>query len=158
MIIWAGWGMLAVLMPLLGAGLMVGLASTLQVQDPYFTAFVGVGLLLGGVATWFVGKYFNKQRPLTEARTHMAGRRQQVEALVQQGRFQLAPGYPMPSSYQEAQAQAGHLLATEEAQLEQRLRNRHTLFWVPMQYTAFLWLALGVLLLGVTVYQAATGA
>ncbi|MBO1030018.1 hypothetical protein IPV09_01560 [Tessaracoccus sp. SD287] len=148
MIIWAGWGVLAFLLPAGGAALFVGLGTLIGLDDSSGAqVMAGLGLVVGSIATWFLGRWFNEQRPITLTETVVAARRQELDHLVATRQFQYAPGYPAPSSHDEARAQADHLLAAEAAALQKRARNRHTLFWVPMQYMAFLTGAIGLVIL-----------
>lgn len=148
MIIWAGWGILAVLLPALGAAVMAGIASAMGLDSSGVQAMVGLGIALGGVGGWFAGKWFNQDRVADQARKLLGGRRQQLEHLVQTGQFHLGPGFPPPNSYQEASAQADQLFESEVGAAEQQLRNRHTVFWIPMQYVSIL-IAIGGLVIGV---------
>ena len=145
--------MLAFLLPAGGAALLVGLGALIGLDDDTGTmVMAGLGLVVGSIGTWFVGRWLNVQRAITQNEKLLAARRQELDHLVHTGRFQYAPGYPAPSSPDEARAQADHLLATEAAVLQKRARNRHTLFWVPMQYIAFLTGALGLILLAIGMF------
>lgn len=150
MIVWSGWGGVGVLIPLLGALLGLGIFSA--IDAPHAPVGVGIGLILGAVGTWFFGRWVNIIRPNQQAQEFMAHRRAELEQLVNTGQFHFGPGYPPPSSYQEAQQQAGALYDREVAELVPRLRNRHTIFWMPAQYAAFIAAGIGiiVLLVGLT--------
>ncbi|SDN11927.1 hypothetical protein [Allokutzneria albata] len=88
MIVWTGWGILTILIAAIGGAGGSGIGVALG--GPSDSANLGtvIGLLLAGVAIWFVGERLN--RPV-------------------QG-FDQATGQPV------------------------LYRNRHRLFWVPMQY------------------------
>ena len=142
--------MLAFLLPAGGAALFVGLGSLIGLGDSSGAqVMAGLGMVIGSIGTWFLGRWFNEQRAVTQVDKLLAARRQELDHLVQTRQFQYAPGYPAPNSYEEARAQADQLLAGEAAAIHKRARNRHTLFWVPMQYMAFLTGAIGLLILAI---------
>lgn len=143
MIIWAGWGILGVLLALAGALFGSGVAGITGLQP---TIGMGLGMILGSVATWFVGRWFNVTRAAEQEDKLMQGRKMEIDHLVQSGNFHLGPGYPAPRSYEEARAQADQLLANERAQLAGRAGNKHTIFFIPMQYFAFVTAGIGVIL------------
>lgn len=128
MIIWRGWGILAVLYALAGGGIGGAIAGPFG---------VAVGLLAAAVGTWFTGQYFNQQRPRKNLADWKSARSQQLDHLVGAGQFSLGPGQPQPRSMDEARWQADELLAAEERSASQGLLNRHSVFWIPMQYLAF---------------------
>lgn len=107
---------------------------------------IGFGIAAGGVGAHFLGKHLNVTSVDQKVEGHLGQRQAELEHLVQSGRFQLAPGHPMPGSVEEARAQADQLLAGERQHLAGRLRNQHTLFFVPLQYAAFGIVALGLLI------------
>jgi hypothetical protein len=59
MIIWRGWGVLALLIAGLGGGAGTALAGTLGVDTSEPNAGTAFGLLLAAVAIWFVGARLN---------------------------------------------------------------------------------------------------
>ncbi|OCG73100.1 hypothetical protein [Microbacterium sediminis] len=149
MIIWRGWGVLAFVYGAIAMMLFAGLASTMVAESALpFT--IAAGLAIAAVATWFTGQALNVTQPQKKIDEWHAARRQQLDALVSSGQFQLAPGQAPPSSLEEARAQSEQLLQ-HELQQAQRARNGHTLFWIPMQYWAFIFagIAVVVLVLGI---------
>lgn len=148
MIIWRGWGILAILIGLVAGILGGGVASTFVDQDLLPFTF-SLTLILAAVATWFVGSWFNKIRPQARIDEWAAARKSQLEQLVGAGQFSLGPGQPQPRSYEEAQAMADQLMEAELAATKSAF-NQHSVFWIPMQYFAFVWAAvsIGCLILG----------
>lgn len=144
MIFWTGWGILSILIPVLGGALMAGVGTGVGMEDP--SVLVGLGVSLGGVASYFVGRWFNETRSQRQADTLLEARRMELQHLVSSGQFQFAPGYAQPRSMEEANAQAHVLYETEQAQVRKAYRNRHTAFFVPMQYFAFFPVVLGLVI------------
>ncbi len=141
MIVWRGFGFLAVILGALGALLGTGLASL--AGDEGNVTLIGVGLAIGGVATAALGWYLNVINPQKKAQTWIAQRQAELQQAVAAGRFQPAPGI-VPSSHAEAQAQADQMLAQESAQVTKKLRNIHTLFWIPMQFIGVVIVVIGI--------------
>lgn len=136
LLIWRGWGILPVLY-LVAALILTGLLVSLGLpQSSFGIVFFGLGLL-AAVATWFTGVAINQNRPRRKAAEWAQHRRAQLNELVVSGRFSLGPGQPQPASLEEAQRMSDDLFAAETAELDKAVRNRHTLFWIPMQYVAF---------------------
>ena len=131
MIIFAGWGILAVLVP--GVLAWIGWAVTGSNQIG-----AAIGLAIGAVADWFLGIYFNKTRPAQDLAKRMDARSAQLHALADAGQFYRGPGYLPPTSLAEAHQQANDLAIEEYAAVKNKVGNRHTLFWIPMQYWAFI--------------------
>jgi hypothetical protein len=101
MVIWQGWGILALIIPPVMAELLdLLLYKTLGMNSAPLYGKVNaasiVGVLLGACVLWFGGRWLNNQP---------------VKRLVD------------PESGETVE-----------------LKDRHTLFWIPMQYWAFLWL------------------
>lgn len=132
MIIWRGWGIIGFLIPLACAGLMAALGSELGMDNP--AILVALGVMLGGVGAFVTGRWFNETRAVEESASYMEGRNAELQHLIARGQFQLAPGYAQPRSMAEAQAQASAILQSEQAQVSKAFRNRHTVFWIPMQW------------------------
>jgi len=139
MIIFAGWGILAVAPPLaLGYLLWWATGGNMIVS--------ALGVAAGGVADWFLGIYFNKTRPARDLAARMDARSAQLHQMADAGQFYRGPGYPMPTSLAEAHQQADELAVEEYNQLKARVGNRHTLFFIPMQYIGILAAAGGVVM------------
>lgn len=143
MVIWRGLGFLAFLLAVAGAmaGVFIGVGITGADDPPGY--FPGLGLVIGGAGTVALGWWLNVTRPAEKTSEWIAQRHQQLQVAVASGRFQPSPGI-VPSSYQEAQMQADALLAAEAAHVTKRLRNIHTLFWIPMQWAGLVVAAIGL--------------
>lgn len=90
MIVYKGWGVLGILLPLLGAGLMCGIASLFNPSNAVYLKFALIGVVVGSVGTWFVGQWLNQKRPRVKLARWMEERRKELCSLVDQGQFQLA--------------------------------------------------------------------
>ncbi|PHP53196.1 hypothetical protein [Actinomyces ruminis] len=147
MIIWRGGGILAALFLVLGGGGGAAVASAFSEEESVTMLCMGIGFLIFGVIGWFVGQRINVTGPAEKAKHHVRAYEQELYNRVQAGAFQAAPGTPAPSSAAEAQQQVGYLVAQRRSQAEQALRNRHTMFWIPVQYWGVIEAAGGAALL-----------
>lgn len=146
MIIWRGWGIIGVGFPLIGIIVMMAIyGATGGDADPL--PFVGIGVALGGIGAFLLGRHLNEVSVDAKAEKYLAPRKAQLDQLVQSGQFQMAPGMPQPSSMAEAQAQAGQLYESEQLQVRAALKNRHTVFWIPAQWFGAIAVGLGLVLL-----------
>ena len=136
---------MGVVLPLLGAGIMLAIASSLKLSDAMFLKLALVGGTLGAVGTWFLGRWLNQKRPFTKLEEWKSERRVELRSLVDQGQFQIAPGVPAPATREEGYAQAEELLEREARDLLPRTINQHTLYGVPLHMVG---LVIGVLTLG----------
>ena len=140
MIIWRGWGILGV-----GFFLITGI---LGIGVPYgLLGEAGKWLLIpvaiaAGVGCWFTGSHLNIVLPERYLTVELPRLRADIEAAVANGTFRLA-NQPPPRSLEEAQGQATTYLAFL-AGSGKGMRNRHTLFWIPLQYWGFVILAWGI--------------
>ncbi|GAB2606176.1 transcriptional accessory protein [Pseudactinotalea suaedae] len=143
MIIWRGFGFVAVILGALGFLAGTGLSSLVSTDGELNGAMIGLGVLLGGVATFALGWYLNVINPAKKSQTWVEQRRAELSHAVASGRFQPAPGV-VPSSLAEAQVQADMMLDQESTAVTRRLRNIHTLFWIPMQWWGVVYALIGV--------------
>ncbi|MFW6597565.1 hypothetical protein ACQBAU_03385 [Propionibacteriaceae bacterium Y2011] len=152
MIIWRGLGFLGALFGFVAMLVFVGGGAS--IMGDAFNTFGGfsaaVGLLLAAGGCWFVGQYINQTKPQRVLDEWLPARRAQLDQLVTSGGFQIGPGQPRPSSEAEARAQADFLLEQETAMRRQSF-NQHTLFWIPLQYIAFGYAAIVVVILALAV-------
>lgn len=132
-IIWRGWGILVLLFAAVGAGTAGALSHGNMVAT-------GTGLAAAGAGTWFLGRWLNVLAPEAAYAAAMEFRAQELRRIVDAGAY-CFPGLPAPQSYDEARAQSEEQLALERTQARPAYFNRHTFFFVPMQY---LGLVLGV--------------
>ncbi|MDR1449620.1 MAG: hypothetical protein LBI84_05375 [Propionibacteriaceae bacterium] len=150
MIIWRGWGVLAIFIP---AACAAGLAALFGSSGR--TGFwTDVGLTAGGVICYFVGRWLNVTRPDRQLAASLADRAAELHADADSGVFSLGPGYAPPTSLAEAHAQADQLASAEYEAWKKNARRRHSLFWVPIQYWG---LVLGVGGVLVIIFTLATG-
>ncbi|RCS60859.1 hypothetical protein [Microbacterium sp. JB110] len=145
MIIWRGWGALGVIFVLIGAAVFIGIGTAIG-SDLLITLWLGLGLLVGGAAAAVLGWYMNVTRPAQKTEEWVTERTTQLQQVVQAGQFQVAPGIAPPSSIAEAQSQADQLVATEREQMHKSLRNRHTIYYVPMQWIGAVGAIIGIVL------------
>lgn len=145
MIIWRGWGGVAAAYAAIAMMLFAGLASTM-LPSATLPFSISVGLVLAAAATWLTGVALNRTSPQRQIDAWAEQRMAQLDELVRSGRFSLGPGQPQPTSLQEAEQMADALFAYELEQAKQAI-DRNTLFWVPMQYFAFVWGAIAVVVL-----------
>jgi ABC-type transport system involved in cytochrome bd biosynthesis fused ATPase/permease subunit len=145
MVIWRGWGVLAFIYAAVAMILFAGAASSL-VPDTALPLTVAIGMIIAAVATWFTGNTMNRVAPQRKIDAWARQRRAQLDELVATGRFSLGPGQPQPQSLAEAQQMSDALFA-QELQQTKRALNVHTLFWIPMQYFAFVWAAIALIAL-----------
>ena len=135
-LIWRGWGVLSALILLVGLAVAVALAQAVGNGPIGAVAFAAV-VTAASAGVWFLGVYFNKTRSEQQLDRHLGERNMHYENLIRSGQFQATPGMAAPANYAQARSQADQLLAAERAELTPRFRNNNTLFWIPMQYFAF---------------------
>lgn len=103
---------------------------------------ISVGLVIAGVGTFLSGRRLNVTGPTQKIEAALSARRQEIAQAISLGRF--APDGIMPTSRQEAEQIAAEVLELEQLQLRNSMYNRHTLYFIPMQYFGFIWIGLGV--------------
>jgi len=136
---------MGVVVPALGACIMLAIASSLKLSDAMFLKLALVGGALGAVGTWFLGRWLNQKRPFTKLEEWKSERRVELRSLVDQGQFQIAPGVPAPATREEGYAQVEELLEREARDLSPKMLNQHSLYGVPLHMVG---LGIGVLILG----------
>jgi len=145
MIVFSGWGILAVLPPALGYGL--GMLLGAIGSEANAPVYAGIGMMIFSIGDWYLGIWLNKTRAAKQVDVAVASRKRQLQQLVDSGQYYRGPGNPMPTSIQDAQNQADAQLAAEAAAAHARIGNRNTLFFIPMQYWAFIGVGIGAFLL-----------
>lgn len=148
MIIWRGWGILAILFIPLGA-VGFGALTDLAFGKPGGSLPIGIGLIMSGVLLYFAGTWFQNWDAERRITKHIAAREIQVRYAVDSGHFQPTPGY-QPKTYQEAQLLAAQMLQHEREAGLKKLRGYHTVFYIPIQYVGFVLCAIGVVLIGIS--------
>jgi len=101
------------------------------------TIAIGAGLGAAGAGVWYLGRWLNELAPKTAYAAAMELRTQELQRIVDVGAYRF-PGLPAPQSFDEARAQSEEQLAWEGAQARPAYFNRHTFFFVPMQYLGLL--------------------
>lgn len=141
MIIWRGWGAIPIAIALLCVALGFGMSS----RAPQLRrVFIGLMLIAGGVATWFIGQYFNQIKPVEEFDAWHAKRRTEIAAMVQAGHYSNVPDPQRPGQLADPWAVGEYVLNQESTRVRAVLLNRHSLFFVPMQYVGFVLAAAGL--------------
>lgn len=140
MIIWRGWGVLALLI----FGASMGLGILISPNPGLRGIFAGLTVIGGAVGTWFLGQHLNKTKPVQEFEQWYARRSNEVGALVRGGAYDNVRDPQNPDRPADPNAVGNYVLQQEAARVRSGLTNRHSLFFVPMQYWAYLFGAIGV--------------
>ena len=125
MIIWRGWGILA----FLAFGLSVGLTSILatlsgtNMDNATWQAILA--FCIGGAAVYYLGRYLNTTRPTAL----FAKDRAQELGYTTQG---------LDNEVRPLLLEEQPPLIREESAVLKQLRNRHTLFFIPIQWWGIL--------------------
>lgn len=134
MIIWRGWGAIPLAIALLCVGVGFGMSATFpQLRG----AFVGLMLIGGGVATWFIGQDLNQKKPVAEFEAWHAERRTEIAALVQAGHYSNVPDPQRPGQLADPWAVGEYVLNQESTRVRSVVFNQHSLFFVPIQYLGY---------------------
>ena len=137
MIIWRGWGI----------ALVTGLSGHNSSNTPAGVVAVGAGMLLGGAACAALGYWLNVVRPRSKADEYLKDVRRELWQRVRAGAFQVAVGAPAPRDEAEASQQIERIVAQQSPEVRRRLRNRNTLFFIPLQWLGSMVVIGGVVLL-----------
>lgn len=157
MIIWRGWGIVAV--PVVLAcifGIGFGLSAVFGREPGQDSLGPGLGLLVAAVATFYLGSWMNRRSASKAAERYAVGRREQLYQQVDQaaetqtwrdlqGLSQQERQLRWPDQHSrrwsELEAAAMAQLDREHAEVRHRSRNHHSLFFIPLQW---LWVPLVV--------------
>ena len=134
MIIWRGWGIIGFLLIGLGVAAVMGLTGQNGTDSPAGTVSLGAGLLLGGTVCSVFGYWLNVARPRQQAGGYVEDLRQDLWQRVRAGSFQVEPGAAAPRDEAEATQQVEQIVARQRPTIERRLRNRNSLFFIPLQW------------------------
>lgn len=135
MIIWRGWGILGLLVTVAGVfGLLATVTALLGDGEKTSMLGGGMGLLVAGVANFFLGRWLNLIRPARKVEEFRDQLRAELWERVANDVFQMSPGAPAPSSEQEAAQQIEQMVASQSRDLERAGRNIHSLFFIPLQW------------------------
>ena len=149
MIIWRGWGILALLI----FGASIGLGVLIAPHAALRGIFAGLTVIGGGVGTWFLGDYLNSKRPVAEFDQWYARRSHEVDALIRGGAYSNVPDPQHPDRLADPNAVGSYVLQQEAARVRAGLTNRHSLFFVPLQYWAYLFGAIGLVFMVVNPFN-----
>lgn len=150
MIIWRGWGILAILI----GGAAAGLGTAMSVGNREVTPiFVGLMLVAGGVGTWFLGNHLNLRRPMAEFHGWYGRRRDEVAAQVRGGAYNNVQDPQRPGELADPWAVGEYVLQQESAKVRGALTNRHSLFFVPLQYLGFVMGGIGIVVMVVGLFR-----
>lgn len=144
MVFWRGWGVLGLLIPALCTLPLLAIGGSMDLRSGLLTTMAGVGLVLGGLGGFFLGRYLNEVKPQAELASALLQLRQRYEQLVASGQFSRGPQYPRPQSMAEAQQQAAQQLAEDDVALRKNLVGRHTLYFIPFQWISAVAAGLGL--------------
>lgn len=147
LLVYRGWGGLGLGFPLLGALIGVAIAASSKLDTQFFTMFAGIGAIAGGVGAYLLGTRLNTTGPQRKLVEFENQRRAQLQQLVNEGQFQVAPGAPVPSSIQEGYSQAEFLLTREVEDVKKAASNNHTLYGIPMQWFGLIGAGIGIAVL-----------
>lgn len=135
MIIFRGLGIIGLLTAGIGVGigfLLTALTGGDTSGDMNMT-FAGIGWIIAGIGTYFLGQYLNVTRPQAEIDKVLAVKRVEFDQLINAGRFHAGPDFPFPRSVEEARDQSNQVL-NQIAAVGQQRKNLHTFFFIPLQW------------------------
>lgn len=104
----------------------------------------GIGLVLAGIAGWFLGRHFNVGVVEPKVAEFAQARGAELQAQVESGTFNPGPGWRAPTSLAEARDMSGKLLDAESAALRKMLTNRHHIWFLPAQYLGVVGALVGI--------------
>lgn len=97
-------------------------------------AQAGFGFLIGGLLTFALRWYLNVLRPKGRVESYITSWRSELESAMASRTFQPSPGVAMPADPEFARSQMQQILGSEEALASKGLRNRSSLFFIPIQW------------------------
>lgn len=139
-LVFAGWGILGVLVPLLFGALAYGLASAAGLG--HLGAYAALGVALSGLVVRPLGKRLNGGSAEQVARWRER-RQAELSHIVEHGAY-LRPDGTRPTSLAQARAEADQQLESETALVRSRMTNRHSLFFVPLQHVGVVLVVAGL--------------
>lgn len=130
MIIWRGWGILAFLFVAAAIGGGLAISSAVGLGESLLLS--GILLIGAGVGTWFLGNFLNVKKADEKVEAYIQQRGAEIHTMGRAGAFTDQQGNRLPpeQAYQAAEA----MIAGERQKAASAFRNRHSLFWIPMQY------------------------
>ncbi|GAB2969687.1 MAG TPA: hypothetical protein VKY71_05560 [Actinotalea caeni] len=155
MIIWRGWGIVALpLVALLVFGLGTLISTGLLGHDALEGVGAGIGLLVAAPVTWLLGRWLNQRSAEKAADRYVAARQPELHQQVHQAAenqtlrdLQGLSQEDLQMRWHDAYARnrgqlegvAVQQLASEREEVRRRLRNQNSLFFIPVQW---LWVPL----------------
>ena len=97
-----------------------------------------------GVGTWFLGQWCNQVKPVQQYDLWFARRRDEVAQMVRGGAYANVPEPQRPGQLADPWSVGEYVLQQEGAKVKS-LTNRHSLFFIPMQYIGFAMGAAGLI-------------
>lgn len=147
MIIWKGWGILAVVYIGAMLALLGGVIGTAVLESATATSvLIPLGLLLGGVMTAAHGWYLNNTRPARRADAWAEAERPRLQQAVDQGT--LVVDNVRPASREQAQEMMESVL--ERGRRSIKGGPKHSVFWIPMEIIGIIAMGAGLIFLGMS--------
>lgn len=137
MIVWRGWGIASLFTIAAGYSIAAGL-MWLFTDRPSVPWLLGLGGVLAGGLTWLLGNFLNVLRVRSQVDAYAKNLRGTLHSRAEQGVFQAGPGVPVPANAAEAATQIEYVVSQHTDDLSQRLKNQHTMFFIPVQYLGIL--------------------
>lgn len=150
MIIWRGWGFLAVVYIAGCAGLLGGALGAAIPIDGAGGVLAGVGMMIGGMLTAAHGWYLNDVRPKRKATEWELVERPRLEAAAEQGT--LAVGNVQPRTPDESESMIDSVIENGRRVIGRH--GPHSVFWIPMEVIGIIAVIGGLFLGGVNSYGA----
>ena len=165
MIIWRGWGIVGFLLIRGGDILTTSGSGHIGTNTPAGMIATGAGFALGGAACAVFGYWLNVLRPRQKTDEYLQGLRQDLWQRMREGTFQVSAGAPAhsdsagapahsdsagapaPRDEAEASQQIERVVAQQSPEVRRRLRNRNTLFFIPLQWLGSIVVIGGVVLM-----------
>lgn len=142
MVIWKGWGILAVVYIALCGGLLGGAVGSMVVSEQAIPVTAGLGFMLGGALTALHGWYLNIVRPRGKAAEWERIERPRLEDAAAQGT--LVVDNVQPRDRAEADAMIDGVIDRGRAVIGRH--GPHSVFWIPMEVIGLLAVVGGLIL------------
>lgn len=149
MIIWRGWGFLAVVYIVICVSLLAGVIGTSLEIEGAPGMLAGVGLVIGGALAAVHGWYLNIIRPRRRATEWELAERPRLEAAADQGT--LVVGNVQPRTHDEAEEMIDGVIENGRRVIGQH--GPHSVFWIPMEIIGILAAVIGVGVFGFNLFS-----
>ena len=120
-----------------------------------YTAAYCAEIVRGAIGA-VLGHWLNVIRPAGEIEQARKNIEQDLWSRVQAGQFQVAPGVPAPQTEAEAEQQVATVVGQYDKDLA-KMRNRNTLFWIPMQFASAGLAVIGLVVMAISAFGMVTG-